>query len=152
MNGGIIMMMRPGFFGETLIDEFFNDFSHPSKSALRYHSTDAGVMRTDVIESEDGYELDIELPGYTKEDVQAELKDGTLIITASHQNKIDESNKQFIRRERFWGTCSRSFFIGQDIKQEDIKAKFEDGILKLYVPKKKEVPQVKANNYIHIEG
>jgi HSP20 family molecular chaperone IbpA len=142
------MMMRPGFFGETLIDDFFNDFTHPTK---KYRTTNVNIMKTDVQESEDGYELDIELPGYKKEDVQAELKDGTLIITATHQEQNDEQKKPYIRRERFWGTCSRSFYVGEEVKQEDIKARFEDGILKLFVPKIKEVPQVESNHFINIE-
>jgi HSP20 family molecular chaperone IbpA len=151
-NGGMVMMLRPGFFGETLFDEFFNDFAHPTRNAMRYRSADASVMRTDVQESEDGYEIDIELPGYKKEDVQVELKDGALNITAKHQSENDEQTKQYLRKERFWGTCSRSFFIGEDVKQEEIKARFEDGILKLFVPKKKELPQVETNNFIDIEG
>jgi HSP20 family molecular chaperone IbpA len=148
MNGGIIML-RPGFFGETLIDEFFNDFARPAKHAARY---EVSIMRTDVRELENGYELNIELPGYKKEDVQAELKDGNLIITANHKSENEEQQDQFIRRERFWGTCSRSFYVGEEIKQEDIKARFEDGLLKLFVPKKEEVPQVETNNFINIEG
>jgi HSP20 family molecular chaperone IbpA len=148
MNGGIIML-RPGFFGETLIDEFFNDFARPAKHAAGY---EVSVMRTDVRELENGYELNIELPGYKKEDVQAELKDGNLIITANHKSENEEQQDQFIRRERFWGTCSRSFYVGDEIKQEDIKARFEDGLLKLFVPKKEEVPQVETSNFINIEG
>jgi HSP20 family protein len=108
-------------------------------------------MRTDVQEQENGYELNIELPGYKKEDVQAELKDGTLIITAKHTSENDSQDKQYVRRERFWGTCSRSFYVGDEVKQEDIKARFEDGILKLFVPKPQEVPQVETNNFIAIE-
>jgi HSP20 family molecular chaperone IbpA len=146
------MMLRPGYFGETIIDEFFNDFSQPTKPVVKYHTTDASVMRTDVKESEHGYELDIELPGYRKEEVQAELKSGTLTITARHQAQNDEQKKQYIRRERFWGTCSRSFFVGEDVKQQDIKARFEDGVLKLYVPKQQEIPQVEVNHFINIEG
>jgi HSP20 family molecular chaperone IbpA len=146
------MMMRPGFFGETLIDEFFNDFTHPSKGVTKYGTVDTSVMKTDVKESEDAYELDIELPGYKKEDVQAELKEGTLTITAKRETGNEEQNKQYIRQECFWGTCSRSFFVGNEVKKEDIKARFEDGILKLFVPKKKEVPQVETNNFINIEG
>jgi HSP20 family molecular chaperone IbpA len=144
--------MRPGFFGETLFDDFFNDFAQPSKNVTRYYTSDANIMKADVQELENGYELDLELPGYKKEDVQAELKDGTLIITAKHQTQTEEQKKQYIRRERFWGTCSRSFYVGEEIKQQDIKAKFEDGILKLFVPKKEEVPQVETTNYINIEG
>jgi HSP20 family molecular chaperone IbpA len=144
--------MRHGFFGETLMDEIFNDFAYPTKSVARYRTNDVSVMRTDVQEREDGYELDIELPGYKKEDVQAELKDGALIITANHNVQNEEQKDQYIRRERFWGTCSRSFYVGEEVKQQDIKAKFEDGILKLFVPKKEEVPQVETNNFINIEG
>jgi HSP20 family molecular chaperone IbpA len=148
----MIMMMRPRFFGETLMDEFFNEFTQPSRNVKRYYTSDASVMRTDVQELENGYELDIELPGYKKEEVQAELKKGALIITAKHQEQSEEQKKQYIRRERFWGTCSRSFYIGEEVKQQDIKARFEDGILKLFVPKKKEVPQVEVTNFIDIEG
>jgi HSP20 family molecular chaperone IbpA len=101
---------------------------------------------------ENGYELEIELPGYKKEDVQAELKDGKLIITATNNAENEEKEGKFIRRERFWGTCNRSFYVGEEVKQQDIKAKFEDGILKLFVPKKEEVPQVETNNFINIEG
>jgi HSP20 family molecular chaperone IbpA len=113
---------------------------------------DANVMRTDIQELENGYELDIELPGYKKEDVQAELKEGALVITAQHSAQNEEQKSQYIRRERFWGTCSRSFYVGEELKQQDIKARFEDGLLKLFVPKKKEVPQVEENNFINIEG
>jgi HSP20 family molecular chaperone IbpA len=150
-NGGVRMMMRPGFWGETLMDEFINDFSHPSKNVTRYRVVDSSVMKTDIRETENGYELDIELPGYKKEDVQAELKDGNLVITAKHHTQSDNQKKNYIRQERFWGTCSRSFFVGEEVKQQDIRARFEDGILKLLVPKKKEVPQVEVSNFINIE-
>jgi HSP20 family molecular chaperone IbpA len=146
------MMMRPGFFGESLIDEFFNDFTAPATGIARYRSADPGIMKTDVQETEDGYELDIELPGYKKEDVKAELKDGSLIIKAERHAQSEEKKNQYVRQERFWGTCSRSFYVGDEVKQEDIKARFEDGVLKLFVPKKKEEPQVETNNFICIEG
>jgi HSP20 family molecular chaperone IbpA len=142
-------MLRPGFLGEALMDDFFGDFTRPVRSAARY---DVNVMRTDVQEQENGYELHIELPGYKKEDVQAELKDGNLIISAKHTSQDDTKDDSYIRRERFWGTCSRSFYVGDEVKQEDIKARFEDGILKLFVPKPQEVPQVETNNFIAIEG
>lgn len=131
-----------------MIDDLFDDFTHPVRSAARY---DVNVMRTDVQEQENGYELHIELPGYKKEDVQAELKDGNLIISAKHIAQNDTKDDRYIRRERFWGTCSRSFYVGDEVKQEDIKARFEDGILKLFVPKPQEVPQVETNNFIAIE-
>ena len=147
-------MLMPSIFGETLFDEFFDDLARPAKKSVRYSNAVPSVMRTDVKESETGYELDIELPGYRKEDVQAELKDGYLTITAKTQNENDEkdSNGKFIRRERYYGTCSRSFYVGEDMKQEDIKAKFENGILKIGVPKKEAQPVVEENKFITIEG
>lgn len=113
------------------------------------------MMKTDVKESEAGYELDISLPGYKKEDVKAELKDGYLTISAStSQNKDekDESTGRYIRRERYTGSCSRSFYIGEDVTQDEIRARFEDGVLKLSVPKKEAKPVVEEKKYIAIEG
>lgn len=147
-------MLMPSIFGESLFDEFFDDFARPAKKTVRYTTQTPSVMRTDVKEHETGYELDIDLPGYKKEDVQAELKDGYLTITATtktNDEQKDEAGK-YIRRERYYGTCSRSFYVGEDIKQEDIKAKFEDGILKVAVPKKEAKPKVEENKYITIEG
>jgi HSP20 family molecular chaperone IbpA len=142
------MMLRTGLFGEPYLDDFFHDVTEPT----RFYTSDRNVMRTDLQESDDGYELGIELPGYKKEDVQAELKDGMLIISAKHESQNEDKDKRFVRRERFYGTCSRSFYVGDEVKQEDIRAKFEDGILKLYIPKKKDVPHVETPNYISIEG
>ena len=111
-------------------------------------------MRTDVKENENGYELHIDLPGYKKEDVQAQLKEGYLTITAASKTNEDQKDEagKFIRRERYYGSCSRSFYVGEDIEQEDIKAKFEDGILKISVPKKEAKPEVEENKFITIEG
>lgn len=112
------------------------------------------VMRTDIKETDAGFELSIDLPGYKKEDVQAELKDGYLNITAKTNQENDEKddNGKYIRRERYYGSCSRSFYVGEQVQQEDIKAKFEDGILKIAVPKKEEKPAVEKSKYIAIEG
>ena len=111
-------------------------------------------MRTDVKESETGYELDIDLPGYKKENVKAELKDGYLKISAESRQDSDEKdeNGKYIRRERYYGTCSRSFYVGTQVSQEEIKARFEDGILKLLIPKKEAKPMVEDKKYIAIEG
>ena len=102
----------------------------------------------------DGYEIHIELPGYKKEDVRAELKDGNLTISATSntENEQKDENGKFIRRERFYGNCSRSFYVGEHVEQTDIKAKFEDGILKVFVPKKEAKPAVEEKKYITIEG
>lgn len=147
-------MLMPSIFGEDLFDDFFNDFTRPAKSVARYNTPTTSVMRTDVKETEESYELDIDLPGYKKEDVQAQLRDGYMVITAKQQtqNEEQDKNKKYIRRERFYGACSRSFYVGEEIKQEDIKASFKDGILKVSVPKKKAISQVEENRYITIEG
>ena len=147
-------MLMPSIFGEDLFDDFFNDFTRPAKSVARYNTPITNVMRTDVKETEGSYELEIDLPGYKKEDVQAQLKVCYMVITAQQQtqNEEQDKNKKYIRRERFYGSCSRSFYVGEEIMQEDIKASFKDGILKVSVPKKKAIPQVEENRYITIEG
>ena len=147
-------MLMPIFFGESLFDEFFDDFARPVKHVAKYSSPAPAVMRTDVKENENGYELHIDLPGYKKEDVQAQLKEGYLTITAASKTNEDQKDEagKFIRRERYYGSCSRSFYVGEDIEQEDIKAKFEDGILKISVPKKEAKPEVEENKFITIEG
>ena len=147
-------MLMPSIFGESLFDDWFDDLARPVKNVARYSVPTAAVMRTDVKENEAGYELDIDLPGYKKEDVQAQLKDGYLTITASTKTNDDQKDDsgKYIRRERYYGTCSRSFYVGDDIEQDDIKAKFEDGILKVAVPKKDAKPKVEENKFITIEG
>ncbi len=117
--------------------------------------TSTNLMKTDVKETDNSYELDIDMPGFEKGDIKAELKNGYLTISASSSKNNDEKDKdgKYIRKERYSGSCSRSFYVGDDVKQEDIKAKFENGILKVSVPKKEEKPAVEENNkYIAIEG
>lgn len=147
-------MLMPSIFGESLLDNFFEDFARPAGNFTGYSAQTSNLMRTDVKENEAGYELAMELPGCKKEDVKAELKDGYLIINAETSKNEDEKdeNGKYIRRERYYGSCSRSFYVGEDIKQEDIKARFEDGILKVQVPKQEETKQVEENRYIAIEG
>ena len=147
-------MLMPSIFGENLFDDFFNDFARPSKSIMRYQTPASNVMRTDIKETASGYELDIDLPGYKKSEVQAELKEGYLTIHASTSRDDGEKNKdgQYIRRERYYGSCSRSFYVGDAVTQEVIKARFEDGILKVSVPKKEAKPEVEESKYIAIEG
>lgn len=147
-------MLMPSIFGENLFDEFFEDFARPIKREVRYASPVSSVMRTDVKESDVGYELHIELPGYSKEDVKAELKEGNLTISAVRDtsNETKDENGKYIRRERYYGNCSRSFYVGKDVEQTDIRARFEDGILKVFVPKKEAKPAVEEKKYITIEG
>ena len=146
--------MMTNIFGENLFDAFFDDFARPVRRPTHVKPMAPAVMKTDVKENEVGYELGVELPGYKKEDVSVELKDGALIIKASKDTETEEkdANEKFIRRERFHGSVSRSFYVGEDIEENDIKAKFEDGVLKLFVPKKVEEPKVEERKFIAIEG
>ena len=139
-------MLMPSIFGESLLDDFFR---FPYESYERN-----GYLNTDIKDTDQGYELTMNMPGVKKEDVKAELKDGYLTIQASTSRNNDEKNKEgkYIRKERYSGTFSRSFYVGDDVKQEDIKAKFEDGTLKLLVPKKEEKPEAEEKKYITIEG
>ena len=120
-------MFMNSLFGESLFDDFFNDWERPVRSLAPARTANTAVMRTDVREKEGSFELDIDLPGYKKEDVKAELKDGYLTISAvAKYEKNDENDKKFLRRERFYGTCSRSFYVGDVITQEDIKVVLGD--------------------------
>lgn len=147
-------MLMPSIFGQNLFDDFFDDFTRPMGKAGRPNPPAPPVMRTDVRESDKGYVLEIDLPGYKKEDVKAELKDGYLIVNAvmKQENEEKDRNDKYIRRERYYGSCSRSFYVGKEVKLEDIKAKFEDGILNISVPKKEAAAEVEESKYIAIEG
>jgi HSP20 family molecular chaperone IbpA len=148
------LMLMPSIFGENLFDDFFDGFGRSSNGTKGYSVPSSSVMRTDVKEDSKGFELDIDLPGFKKEDVKAQLKDGYLTISAenSQTNDDKDSEGKYIRRERFFGTCSRSFYVGEDITEDDIKAKFENGILKISVPKKEAQPEVEKDRFISIEG
>ena len=145
-------MLMPSLFGENLLDDFFDVPAFPKFSG--FGSTISNIMHTDVKETESSYEIAMNPPGFKKEDVQAELKDGYLTIYAStnSSNEKKDSHGKYIRRERYSGSCSRSFFVGDQVTQEDIKAKFVDGVLKIDVPKKEPQPAVENNHYIAIEG
>jgi HSP20 family molecular chaperone IbpA len=147
-------MLMPSIFGESLFDDFFDGVSSTNRGVGRYSSPVTSVMKTDIKETENGFELDIDLPGYNKEDVKAQLKDGYMTITAEKNENNDQKdeNGKYIRRERFYGTCSRSFYVGDEVTEQDIHAKFENGILKVSVPKKEAAPAVEENKYIPIEG
>lgn len=143
-------MLMPSIFRENLLDDFF-------ASPFRGHSYETSVnemMKTDVKETGQGYEMIMNLPGIRKEDVKAELKDGYLTIQASSNSEKNEKDSEgrYIRRERYSGSCSRSFYIGEAVGQEDIKARFEDGTLRLFIPKKEERPAAEEKRYIAIEG
>ena len=148
-------MMMPSLFTENLFDDFFNDFDENffGKKNPLYGKHARNMMKTDVRETDTTYEVDIDLPGFKKEDINVNYENGYLTISTSKGLDKDEKDKEdnYIRRERYAGTLSRSFYVGDAVSEEDIHAKYEDGILKLSVPKK--APKaVEKNGYIAIEG
>ena len=148
--------MMPSIFGENLFDEFFDDdFPMIPMRSIRnplYGKNAKNLMKTDVRETDNTYELDVDLPGFKKDEVQLDLKDGYLTISAATGLDKDQEDKKgkYIRQERYAGACSRSFFVGEEIEPRDVSAKFEDGILRVSLPKrvKKELPR---NSTIAIE-
>ena len=129
-----MLVPRNNNLGVSLFDNMFDDFF---KDPFFARNNTAKVMKTDIQEKDNNYILDMDLPGYDKEDVKAQLKDGYLTITAQKNTNNEEKDEQgnYIRRERYCGKCSRSFYVGDSIKEEDIKASFNNGILELTFPK-----------------
>ncbi len=146
-------MLMPSIFGENLFNDDWMDFGFPEVDKALYGKHANNVMKTDVKETDTGYEVDIDLPGFKKDEINAQLDNGYLIISAAKGLDKDEKDKKgkYIRKERYAGAMSRSFYVGEGITQEDIKAKYEDGILRLSVPKK-EAKAVENKKYIAIEG
>ena len=146
-------MLMPSIFGENLFNDDWMDFGFPEVDKTLYGKHANNVMKTDVKETDTGYEVDIDLPGFKKDEINAQLDNGYLTISAAKGLDKDEKDKKgkYIRMERYAGAMSRSFYVGEGITQEDIKAKYEDGILRLSVPKK-EAKAVENKKYIAIEG
>ena len=150
--------MLPSIFGENLFDDFFHDPFGMMTAAVEeplYGKHAKNLMKTDVRELEDAYELDIDLPGFKKDEIKVSLEDGYLTIEAAKGLDEDEQEKKsgkYIRKERYAGSCQRSFYVGDNLTQEDIKGEFKHGILTLNVPKKEAKPAVETNKYIAIEG
>lgn len=152
-------MLRPSIFGESLFDDWMDDLEKdfakdffPAKNPL-YGKHAKNMMKTDVRETDEGYEVDIDLPGFKKDEVNVQLNDGYITISAAKGLDKDEKDKKtgkYIRRERYAGSMSRSFYVGADVKQEDIHAKYESGILQLTIPKK-DSKAIEQDNYIAIE-
>ena len=149
-------MMLPSIFGKDLFNEMMNtsfedDFF--GNRSLLYGNQTKSFMKTDIKEVESGYELSIDLPGFQKDDISAQLENGYLTVTASQNTSKEEKDEdgRYIRRERYTGNCTRSFYVGEGIAQEDIHAKYKDGILRLTVPKK-DAEKIEAQKYIAIEG
>ncbi len=147
-------MLMPSIFAENLFDDLFDNFHYPARPQRPAKGPELGVMKTDIKENEGGYDLAVELPGLKKEDMKIELKDGYMTITAESKREDGEKDEKgnYIRCERYYGKSSRSFYVGEAVTQEDIKAKYEDGILKISVPKKELKPEIPEAKYITIEG
>lgn len=149
-------MMLPTIFGENLFDDFMDDAFERNFFGGRnplYGKHSKNIMKTDVKETETGYELDIDLPGFKKDEISAHLEDGYLTVSAAKGVDKDEKDNEgrYIRRERYSGSMTRSFYVGNAVTEKDIKAKYEDGILSLSIPKK-DPKAVEAKKYIAIEG
>src|SRR5574344_791952 len=144
-------MLLPEIFDDNLTNGLFDDlFDFPFAGSRNYQE----MMQTDVKDNGENYELSISLPGFEKKDIKAELKDGYMTINAEHEENKDEKNDKgkYIRRERYTGHCSRTFYVGKQIKEEDVKAKFENGVLSLTMPKEVKKPEVEDKKLIAIEG
>ena len=154
-------MLMPSIFGENLFDEFFNDFPFYDDRAQKdiekklYGRHSKNLMKTDIKESDTGYELIMDLPGFKKDEIKVALENGYLTISAARGLDKDEEDKntgRYIRRERYAGACERSFYVGDVLTNEDIKCEFKHGILTVNIPKKEAKPAVPENKYIAIEG
>ena len=145
-------MLMPSIFGENLFNDDWMNFGFPEVDKALYGKHAGHEMKTDVRETESGYEVDIDLPGFKKDEINVELNNGYLSISAAKGlDKEEKKEGKYIRKERYAGSMSRSFYVGDAIKQEDVKAKYEDGILRLSVPKKA-AEQIESSKRIAIEG
>ena len=150
-------MLMPSIFGENLFDDDWMDFPFEREFWGRknplYGKNAKNMMKTDIREHDAGYELDIDLPGFKKDEINVELENGYLTISAAKGLDKDEKNEEgkYIRRERDAGAMQRSFYVGDAITHEDIRARFEDGILRLSIPKK-DAKAIETKKTIAIEG
>ena len=148
-------MLMPSIFNDNVFDDFFDFPFYDDKAEKKlYGHHAANLMKTDIQEHDDGYTLEMDLPGFKKEEIQIELNNGYMTISAAKGLDEDEKDKKsgkYIRRERYAGSSSRSFYVGNGLKNEDVHAKFENGVLRLSLPKKA-AEEIEADKYISIEG
>ncbi len=149
--------MMPRIFGENLFDDFMNDFAFPAFPNVEkklYGKHARNLMKTDVKDTETGYEVDVDLAGFKKDEIQIELEKGFLTVTAAKGLDKDEKDKKdnYIRRERYAGSMSRSFYVGEHVTEDDIHPKYENGILSFTVPKEETKAIEDKKHYISIEG
>lgn len=151
-------MLMPSIFNDVILDDFFGfPFDDRNRKKLEkklYGHHGKNVMKTDIKETSTGYELEMDLPGFSKDEVTVSLENGNLTIRAAKGVDQDEKEKKtgkYIRRERYAGVCERTFYVGEDLTQDDVKAEFKHGILKLSIPKKEAKPSADTTKYITIE-
>ncbi len=146
-------MLAPSIYSD-FVPSLFNGIESIFKMPSMSDKQSGFGISTDVQEFDDRYQLDMELPGYNKEDIKAELKNGYLTVSAEHSKETEskDTDGKYIRKERYYGQCSRSFYVGKEVSKEQIRASFENGILKLDIPKVKPAEKVEESNYISIEG
>lgn len=147
-------MMMPSIFRENLFDSFMENFAFPDINKALYGKNAKNLMNTDVQETEADYVVDIDLPGFKKEEIQMQLENGTLTVSAARSLDRDEKNDNgnYVRRERYSGSMSRSFYVGSHVTEEDIHPKYENGILSFHIPKEQPVAVEEKKHYIPIEG
>ena len=151
-------MLMPSVFGKDLFDDFFDFPFYDDKESDKlekklYGHRSKNLMKTDVQETENGYVLEMDLPGFSKDEVKASLKDGYLTIRAEKgldKEEKDEKATKYIRRERYAGSCERSFYVG-DVNEADIKGEFKHGILKLTIPKEQPKKEIDTTKYIELD-
>ena len=142
--------MLPSIFNRGFMNDFFDDDFLMDFRGNKINN----LMKSDIKEMENSYLLEVELPGFDKNEIKAEVKNGYLVIEAKHDENKDEKDEEgkYIRKERYSGYCTRSFYVGEGLTEKDIKGKFENGILCLEVPKKEPEKAVEEKKYIQIEG
>ncbi|NLP35761.1 MAG: Hsp20/alpha crystallin family protein [Clostridiales bacterium] len=145
-------MLLPSIFRNNFVDNFFDDMFDFNFPFNNHFMTNARLMNTDIQDLGNEYQLDIELPGYNKEDIRAELNNGYLTVYADKEdNKEVKKNGKYVRRERYSGKCRRSFYVGDYLKEEDIRASFKNGVLRMVFPKDQNAVEVDTKKYIPID-
>ena len=147
-------MMMPSIFRENLFDSLMGDFAFPDIDRVLYGKSSKSLMKTDVQETDTDYVVDIDLPGFQKDDIRMQLENGSLTVSAARSLDRDEKgeNGNYVRRERYAGSMSRSFYVGNHVTEADIHPKYENGILSFHIPKEQPVAVEEKTHYIPIEG
>ncbi len=147
-------MMMPSIFRDNLFDSFMEDFAFPDVDKVLYGKRAGNLMKTDVKETDADYVVDIDLPGFQKDEIKMQLDNGYLTVSAAKgldKNETGE-NGSYVRRERYTGSMSRSFYVGDHVTEEDVHPKYENGILTFHIPKAEKKAVEEKSRYIAIEG